>query len=378
VIDLTNVLAGPYGSYQLALLGAEVVKVELPGSGDLARRLGADEALNRAQLGASFLAQNAGKKSVEIDLKTEHGREQLTRLLRESDVLFENFRPGVLARLGFSWERLQEINAGLVYCAISGFGQSGPMRDRPAYDQIIQGLSGIMSVTGTDETGPLRAGFPVCDTLGGLAAALAISAALAGRARTGRGCQIDVSLLEVAISAMGWVVSNFLVTGVEPGRMANENFTAAPSGTFEAADGLLNIAANQQSQFEALCRVLGRPNLAVDPRFLTAASRKGKRADLKREVDAALRTRPAADWEELLNTAGVPAARVLDVPAALRLEQLRERQFFHGLPLPDDPERCLTVVGSGVHFDGAPLRAAFPPPLLGQHTAELLGETSPA
>ncbi|MGH3049859.1 MAG: CaiB/BaiF CoA transferase family protein, partial [Gaiellaceae bacterium] len=294
VVDLTNVLAGPYCSYQLVLLGAEVVKVEIPGRGDLARRLGADEELNRSLLGTSFLAQNAGKKSVELDLKTDEGREQLTHLLTGADVLLENFRPGVLGRLGFSWDRLQEINERLVYCAISGFGQTGPLRDRPAYDQIIQGLSGMMSVTGTAETAPLRAGFPVCDTLGGLAAALAISAAIAGRARTGRGCQIDVSLLEVAISAMGWVVSNFLATGVEPQPMANENFTAAPSGTFEAADGLLNIAANQQDQFDALCRVVERPDLAADRRFRTAASRKEHRPALKRELDAALGARPAA------------------------------------------------------------------------------------
>ena len=199
VVDLTNVLAGPYCSYQLTLLGAEVVKVEIPGTGDLARRLGADEALNKELLGASFLAQNAGKKSVTLDLKTDEGVARFRELVAGADVLLENFRPGVLARLGFSWDELRAVNERLVYCAISGFGQSGPMRERPAYDQIIQGLSGMMSVTGTPETAPLRAGFPVCDTLGGLAAALSIAAALAGRVRTGRGCRVDVSLLETAI-----------------------------------------------------------------------------------------------------------------------------------------------------------------------------------
>ncbi|WP_035275460.1 CaiB/BaiF CoA transferase family protein, partial [Actinoalloteichus caeruleus] len=178
VLDLSNVLAGPYASYQLGLFGADVIKVEVPGSGDLARQLGADPDLNRDLLGASFLAQNGGKRSVTVNLKSEAGREVFTRLVAQADVLVENFRPGVLARLGFPWERLQEINPRLVYCAISGFGQSGPLRDRPAYDQIIQGLSGMMAVTGTEDTAPLRAGYPVGDTLGGLAAAMAVATAL--------------------------------------------------------------------------------------------------------------------------------------------------------------------------------------------------------
>jgi crotonobetainyl-CoA:carnitine CoA-transferase CaiB-like acyl-CoA transferase len=251
VVDLTNVLAGPYCSYQLVLLGAEVIKVEIPGSGDLARRLGADEELNDVLLGASFLAQNAGKKSVEIDLKTSEGTRQFTELVAGADVLLENFRPGVLARLGFSWPELQKINESLIYCAISGFGQTGPMKDRPAYDQIIQGLSGMMSVTGTPETAPLRAGFPVCDTLGGLAAALSIAAALTGRARTGRGCQIDVSLLEAAISAMGWVISNFVITGVVPKPMSNENFTAAAGGGVGGCPRVGKKAAYHGGKIEA-------------------------------------------------------------------------------------------------------------------------------
>jgi crotonobetainyl-CoA:carnitine CoA-transferase CaiB-like acyl-CoA transferase len=176
VLDLTNVLAGPFCSYQLMLLGAEVVKVEVPDRGDLARHLGPARSLNDAGMGASFLAQNAGKKSVELDLRDEVDRASFSSLLRGADVLLENFRAGTLARLGFDPERLRELNPGLVYCAISGFGQSGPMSQAPAYDQIIQGLSGMMSTTGTPETAPLRVGFPVCDTVGGLAAALAITA----------------------------------------------------------------------------------------------------------------------------------------------------------------------------------------------------------
>lgn len=366
VLDLTNVLAGPYCSYQLMLLGAEVVKVEIPGQGDLARRLGPDPALNEAALGASFLAQNAGKKSVELDLKDPADREAFTGLVHEADVLLENFRAGVMDRLGFGWPSLRTLRPSLVYCAISGFGQTGPMASAPAYDQIIQGLSGMMSVTGTPRTAPLRVGFPVCDTAGGLMAALAIAAALAGRARTGLGCFLDVSMLEAAVSVMGWTVSNYLVSGVPPEPMGDQNATAAPSGTFGAADGPLNIAANRQEQFEALCRQVGRPGLAADPRFADREARKRNRSALSRELNAALRARTALEWERILGAAGVPAARILTVPQAAGLDQLGHRGFFTDLPYPDGSGRTLRVSGSGVLIDGEPLRPAAPPPRLGQ------------
>jgi crotonobetainyl-CoA:carnitine CoA-transferase CaiB-like acyl-CoA transferase len=377
VLDLTNVLAGPYCSYQLMLLGAEVIKVEIPGQGDLARRLGPDPALNEAGLGASFLAQNAGKKSVELDLKAPAGREAFTGLVREADVLLENFRAGVLDRLGFGWPELRALRPGLVYCAISGFGQTGPMAGAPAYDQIIQGLSGMMSVTGTPPTAPLRVGFPVCDTVGGLMAALAIAAALAGRARTGRGCFLDVSMLEAAVSAMGWTVSGYLVSGVPPEPMGDQNATAAPSGTFDAADGPLNIAANRQEQFETLCQLVGRPGLAADPRFATAEARKRNRGALNDELNAALRARTALEWEQILGAAGVPAARILTVPQAAGLDQLGHRGFFTDLPYPDDSGRTLRVSGNGVLIDGEPLRPAAPPPRLGQHNALVSREDAP-
>ena len=335
VLDLTNVLAGPYCTYQLALLGAEVLKVEVPGSGDLARRLGPDPDLNEAGLGASFLAQNAGKQSVELDLKREDDRGTFVELVRVADVLVENFRAGVLARLGFDWPSLQGLNPGLIYCAISGFGQTGPMSQAPAYDQIIQGLSGMMSITGTPETAPLRVGFPVCDTVGGLTAALAIVAAIAGRRQHGQGCHLDVSMLEASLSAMGWAVSNYLVGGVAPQPMGDQNATAAPSGTFDTADGPLNIAANRQEQFEQLCRCVDRPDLLADPRFANRDLRKRHRAELNRELNAALAARSAAEWEQMLNAVGVPAARILTVPAAVELEQLRHRGFFTEVPFPD-------------------------------------------
>ena len=372
VLDLTNVLAGPYCSYQLALLGAEVIKIEAPSTGDLARQLGADSELNQIGLGTSFLAQNAGKKSVVLDLKSELGKAKFASLVEGADVLVENFRPGVLTRLGFPWSRLRQLNPKLVYCAISGFGQTGPMSQRPAYDQIIQGLSGMMSITGTRDTAPLRVGFPICDTIGGLAAAMAINAALAGRDRTGKGCFIDVSMLEASVSAMGWVVSNYLTSGLLTAPMGDQNATAAPSGTFEAADGPLNIAANRQEQFVTLCQIINRPDLVDDERFRDREARKIHREALNRELNQALRARSALEWEETLSAAGVPAARVLTVDQALGLEQLANRGFIAELPMPNGIPRPLRVVGNGAVFDGQPSVPVLPPPLLGEHNAELL------
>ncbi|MFJ9136042.1 CaiB/BaiF CoA transferase family protein [Streptomyces sp. NPDC102256] len=370
VLDLTNVLAGPYCSYHLMLLGAEVIKVERPGQGDLARNLGPDADLNRAGIGASFLAQNAGKKSVELDLKDPADRAVFEEMLAGADVLLENFRAGVLSRMGYDQDELDRINPRLICCSISGFGQTGPMSDAPAYDQIIQGLSGMMSVTGTLETAPLRVGFPVCDTTGGLSAALAISAALLHRERTGQGSRLDVSMLETSLSAMGWAVSNYMISGVPPEPMGDQNATAAPSGTFRTADGPLNIAANQQRQFEVLCELVGTPELVTDPRFAEREGRKARREELNAALNTALARRPAAEWERMLTAAGVPAARVLTVPQALDQPQLRHRGFIAELSRPDGSGTALPVLGSGVLFDGEAFLPRTPPPLLGEHNHE--------
>lgn len=365
VLDLTNVLAGPYCTYQLALLGADVVKIEMPGHGDLARQLGPDPELNAMNLGASFLAQNAGKQSIELDLKQDAGKERFERLVRVADVVVENFRAGVLERLGFCWERLREINPRLVYCSISGYGQDGPLSLAPAYDQVIQGQSGMMSITGTAESGPLRVGFPVCDTIGGMSAAFAICAAVIRRERTGVGARLDVSMLEAALSAMGWPLTNYLVSGVEPIAMGDQNATAAPSGTFRTGDGLLNIAANKQSQFETLCRLTEREDLITDPRFADREQRKANRAELNVEIDKALAAKDAASWEEILSGAGVPAARILTVGEAVRSPQIAHRGFLARLPFPRHPDRVLTVAGSPARIDGAAAVPTVAPPELG-------------
>ncbi|TIR31089.1 MAG: CoA transferase [Mesorhizobium sp.] len=377
VLDLTNVLAGPYCAYQLALLGGDVIKVEAPQGGDLARQLGGSPELNSAGMGASFLAQNAGKRSVVLDLKQEAGRERFLDLVASADALVENFRPGVMDRLGLGFARLKEVRPSLVYCAISGFGQTGPMRDNPAYDQIIQGLSGIMSITGTPETAPLRVGYPVADTLGGLVGAFAIAAALVKQKTTGEGAFLDVSMLECTLSALGWPVSNYLTADVEPQPMGNENMTAAPSGTFRTGDGLLNIAANKEEQFVALCRLVGLPELASDPRFAERETRKRNRIALKALIEDALANSSAAAWEETLNRAGVPAGRVLTIPQVLAEQQVIEREMttrFDGMPNIDRP---LTVVRGGFMVDGAAPLPTKPPPALGEHMDEVFAGLPP-
>ncbi|RWD30364.1 CaiB/BaiF CoA-transferase family protein [Mesorhizobium sp.] len=377
VLDLTNVLAGPYCAYQLALLGADVIKVEAPQGGDLARQLGGSPELNSAGMGASFLAQNAGKRSVVLDLKQEADRERFLDLVGSADALVENFRPGVMDRLGLGFARLKEVRPSLIYCAISGFGQTGPMRDNPAYDQIIQGLSGIMSITGTPETAPLRVGYPVADTLGGLVGAFAIAAALVKQKTTGEGAFLDVSMLECTLSALGWPVSNYLTADVEPQPMGNENMTAAPSGTFRTGDGLLNIAANKQEQFVALCRLVGLPELASDPRFAERETRKRNRIALKALIEDALANGSAAAWEETLNRAAVPAGRVLTIPQVLAEQQVIEREMttrFDGMPNIDRP---LTVVRGGFMVDGAAPLPTKPPPALGEHMDEVFASLPP-
>lgn len=372
LLDLTNVLAGPYCAYQFALLGADVIKVEAPG-GDLARALGADEALNRAGMGASFLAQNAGKRSVVLDLKDSGDRTAFLDLVSSADALVENFRPGVMDRLGLGPEALQARNPRLVYCAISGFGQTGPMRGNPAYDQIVQGLSGVMSITGTPDTAPLRAGYPVADTLGGMVGAFAIAAALVRARATGQGAVIDVSMLEAMLSAMGWPVSNWLTAGVTPAPMGNDNMTAAPSGMFRTGDGPLNIAANKQEQFEALAGVIGRPDLLTDPRFVGREARKANRAALTVEIEAALAGASAADWEARLNAVGVPAGRVLTIPQVLADPQVTGRAMTHRFDAVPGLDRPLTVLRGGFLVDGVAPAPDRPPPRLGEHQAEVLG-----
>jgi formyl-CoA transferase len=373
VLDLTNVLAGPFCCHQLAHMGAEVIKVETPGTGDLARQLGADAGLNQALMGVSFLAQNPGKRSITLNLKHARGKEVLRKLVRGADVLVENFRPGVMNRLGLGYEALKQENPRLIYCAISGFGQDGPLSDLPAYDQIIQGMSGVMSITGDADTAPYRVGYPVSDTIGGMTAAFAVAASLADHERT-EGYFVDVSMLESTLATMGWVVSNYLVAGRTPAPMGNENMTASPSGTFRTGDGLLNIAANKQEQFEAVCRVVGRPDLARDPRFAERQGRLQHRAELKAELERELARQPADAWWALLNDAGVPAGPVYSVPQTLAHPQVASRGMIGSFRNAPGVGRDIDLVRTGFKLNGEAPSVDAPPPELGQHTRDILAE----
>ncbi|RVT85415.1 CoA transferase [Rhodobacteraceae bacterium CCMM004] len=368
VLDLTNVLAGPFCCHQLAHMGAEVIKVEAPGRGDLARQLGADPDLNARGMGVSFLAQNAGKKSVTVNLKHPEGKAAFLRLVETADVVVENFRPGVMDRLGLGYDTLKAVRADLIYCAISGFGQDGPWVDRPAYDQIIQGVSGVMSITGDESSAPLRVGYPVADTVGGLTAAFAVCAALNAQPR---GARLDVSMLESVLATMGWAVSNHLIAGVPPRANGNENPTSAPSGAFQAEGGLINIAANKDEQWELLARHLGLAALIDRPAYATREDRKANRLALRAELEEVLRTRPARDWARELNAIGVPAGPVLSVAEVLTSDQIAARGFLRRYEDVPGVGRDIDVVTTGVQVDGAPAAVADPPPQLGQHAREV-------
>lgn len=374
VLDLTNVLAGPFACHQLAHMGADVIKVEVPHSGDLARQLGADPELNARKMGVSFLAQNTGKRSITLNLKDPAGKAALKALVKTADVLVENFRPGVMKRLGLDYEVLKAENPALIYCAISGYGAEGPMKNLPAYDQIIQGMSGVMSITGSEESAPLRVGYPIADTLGGMTAAFAISTALAGRSHSGEGCFIDVSMLESTLATMGWVVSNYLIAGKTPQPMGNDNFTASPSGAFKTGDGLINIAANKQEQFEAVCDVVEKPELKSDPRFSERQARLHNRKALTEILETAFSAYPAEHWETVLNQHGVPAGRVMTVPQALDLPQVKLREFEAVFDNVEGVEQPVHIARPGFLVDGKRPEVGCPPPALGADSEAILTE----
>jgi len=374
LIELTNMLSGPYAGYLLGVLGAEVVKVELPGTGDISRQIGAEPAWNRRDMGSNFLSQNAGKKSITLNLKHPRAKELLKGLVARADAVLENFRPGVLDRLGLGYDDLRTVRPGLVYCAISGFGAEGPLRDVPAFDQIIQGMAGVMSVTGDEESAPLRVGFPVSDTVAGLNAVIGVCAGLFRARASGESQLVDVSMLDSTLSMMSWLIASYLATGLVPRPLGNENEAACPSGAFRTADKVLNVAANTQPKYEALCGVLERPELLTDPRFVTHDDRKAHRLEMKAELEEVLTRRPAAHWQERLTAAGVPAGPVLDIGEIMAHPQVAERRLVRHLADVPGLERALDVIGPGFRTAGLAERPATPPPRLGEHTAELLAE----
>ena len=291
-------------------------------------------------------------------------------MVKTADVVVENFRPGVMDRLEIGYESLKKINPKLVYCAISGFGQTGPDAKKPAYDQIIQGLSGVMAVNGDKTLNPLRAGFPLCDTVGGLNAAFAIMAGLFHQQKTGEGQFIDIALLDSVMPLMGWVAANLMIAGQQPTLLGNDNFTAAPSGTFRTKDGYINIAANKQEQWEAVADLAGLPELKEDPRFKERDTRKANRFELTPILEEKLMEQTTEYWVENMNKSGVPSGAILSLGDALTAPQIEHRETFSKLDLEGVGE--ITVFNQTAKMEKNEGKAVTPPPTLGQHNNEIL------
>ena len=374
VIDATHVLAGPFCTYQLALLGADVIRVERVDDGDFIRRHGADPALNAAGMGTSFLGQNANKRSLSMNLKAPEGRDLFRRLVADADVVVENFRPGVMRRLGLGFEDLTRTNDSLVYCSITGFGQIGPLSQLPAYDHIMQAVAGLMTLSGT-ESAPRRVGFPLIDYVAGLVAANAVGAALYERQRRKRPRYIDVSMLEAAFAITNSQVAECLATGGLRPRSATAAFSGSPfSGVFETADGMLSVAANTPQQATRLCRSVGHEDLADDPRLASWEDHPELAGEVAAILEAVFRTRSAQAWETRLNDAGVPAGKVRTLPEILRHPQVEALATVRDSGFVDAIGRRVDVPGAGLRLDGESPAVTRPPPALGQHTDEVLQE----
>ncbi len=370
VADFSRVLAGPLATMILADLGADVVKIERPGTGDDTRQwgppfLGADAAY--------FLSLNRNKRSVELDLASDEGRAAARRLALASDVVVENFRPGLMSRFGLDHRTLSAERPGLVYCSLTAFGPDGESASRPGYDIIVQALSGLMSFTGHPGGEPTKVGVALLDVICGLYAANAIQAALLGRRATGRGALVSVSLFDASVAALVNQAANFLLGGVVPSPMGNQHPNIVPYQLFETADRPIILAAGNDRLFERTCEVIGRPDLATDERFATNEARVRHRDELIPPLAEAFATRTAADWLSALDASGVPCApvRALDEvfaspEGAASVQEVRDRT--RGL---------LRLVADPIRVDGSTLPVRSPPPLLGEHTDEVLGELDP-
>ncbi len=377
VLDLTRVLAGPWATQNLADLGAEVIKVERPGGGDETRTWGPpwlkDADGRETREAAYYLSVNRGKKSVTIDFSKPAGQALVRELAARSDVLVENYKVGDLARHGLGYVDLGAANPRLVYCSITGFGQSGPYVDRPGYDFVFQGLGGLMSITGERDDrggGPQKVGIAVSDVLGGMYASLAITAALAWRARSGVGQWIDLSLLDTLVAFTANQSLNYWCSGDVPRRHGNAHANLVPYQVFAASDAPMVLAVGNDGQFAEFCRIAGRPELADDPRFRTNPDRVRNRESLVPIVEALVRTRPSGEWIAVLTAAGVPCGPINDLRQVFEDPQVRQRGLRVDVPHPAGVS-CPTIA-SPMRFSATPIEYRTPPPLLGQHTREVL------
>ena len=367
ILDLTNVLAGPYCCHLLAHLGCEVIKVENPDGGDLARQLGASHKLNKKKMGISFLAQNAGKKSIAIDLRKKSGKEIFFKLVKKCDVVVENYKPGTINKLGIGFNQLKKINKKIILTSISWFGQNGSLSKLPAYDQIIQGYSGVMSITGNKKN-IFRVGYPVADTIGGLNAALAIMSLLNNKNR--KASHIDISMLDSVISSMGWVVSNYLNANVIPKPLGNENFTASPSGTFKTKNGMINIAANRQTHFEGVCVAINLKNLIKNKKFFDRQNRLKNRSVLKKIIEKKLSKQKTNYWVKKFQNLNVPCGPILSIPEILKHNQIKSRGIVSTFKIKDFSK--LKLLKTSMRINNKINGVKSPPPRLGQNTNSIL------
>ena len=372
IADFSHVMAGPYATHLLRLLGAEVIKIEAPGRGDAMRYYGADRRYDG--MAPAFIAVNAGKKSIVLDLKNPDDLAQARALVGRCDVLVENFRPGVMQRLGLDYAAVKALNPSVVYCSVSGYGQSGPRRDWPAIDNIVQATSGMMSLGGDPDGPPMRVGFPVVDTLTGQTAAFAIMSALLRRERSGEGDFIDVAMFDATIAFMASAVVPFLVTGQALARTGNTGYSGQPtSALFKAKDGhSISLGVVQQHQFELLARLLEQPHWLTDPLFRDPDTRRQNAVAVQGALSEVLATRDAAEWEQLLSAAGIPCGMVRDISQAMSLPALDERALRIALNVPGLPGReDVAVLGPGFVSSQAGRTELAAPPTLGQHSEEI-------
>ena len=380
VLDLSRVLAGPWASQILADLGADVIKVEKPGRGDDTRAWG-PPFLKRAdgsdtEDGGYYVAANRGKRSITLDLKTEEGRAIVRQLAAQSDVVLENYKVGTLERLGLGYADLSADHPELIYCSVTGFGQTGPRAKQPAYDFLIQAMGGLMSVTGERDDkpggGPQKVGVPIVDMVTGVYAAVGILAAIIGRHTTGRGQHVDLGMMDVQVGLLMNQAMNFLLAGRTPKRTGTAHPNIQPQRTFECRDGQIVVVVGNDGQFATLCGLMGRPELAADERFSTNGKRVVNQALLDPILDAAFGAEDRAVWLERLGAANVPAGAINTVPEVFADPQVVHRGMLRHIPHP--LAGTVPQVMNPLRFSAAPSCAELPPPLLGEHTAQVLGE----
>lgn len=367
VLDLTRVLSGPYCTMLLADLGARVIKVEQPGRGDDTRAWGPPFVGAES---AYFLSVNRNKESLTLNLKNDRARELLGRLIERSDVLVENFRPGTMERLGFGYSAVSERYPRLVFCSISGFGQTGPRSHEPGYDAVVQAEGGLMSITGDPDGPPYRLGVAVSDIVTGMFAAHGVTAALFARERSGRGQLVDIAMLDSTVALLTYQAAGYFATGTPPARMGNRHPTIVPYETFGAADGEFVLAVGNDDLWRTFCRVIGLESMAADSRYATNRDRLAHYTEVKSALEARLRTRPRAEWLAALAAEGVPCGSVRDVAQVLQDQQLHDRDML--ATVSHATLGSVRVLGVPIKLSDTPGSVRTAPPILGQHTDQIL------